>query len=257
MSEVVILVFLTMASDDAAVQKDTKALEGSWEFVAAEMKGQPAPRNAVPFQAVVFADVEAFAKQKDIKGSGVLKVRLDPSVSPKTIRATGKSPDGKGVEELAGVYEVDGDKLKLCLGPADQAPTALKTTAEDQGKFILVEFKRVKKLPKESDGVEEAKINRERLTVRILTTAVETYRVRHDEFPEKLDDIAAYLEGGKEALKDVWGQPYKYDPNGPKNGGKKPDIWSEGPPGQKQPIGNWPEEDKDKKPKEGGKPNKK
>jgi hypothetical protein len=37
-------------------------------------------------------------------------------------------------------------------------------------------------------------------------------------------------------LKDPWGESYGYDPAGPRNGGKHPDIWLELPGG---PVGNW------------------
>jgi hypothetical protein len=64
--------------------------------------------------------------------------------------------------------------------------------------------------------------------------------------PESLKALAekqpdggpAYLE--VQALTDPWGNPFQYDPTGPQNKGEKPDVWSQGPPGAKTPIGNWP-----------------
>jgi hypothetical protein len=41
----------------------------------------------------------------------------------------------------------------------------------------------------------------------------------------------------KAGLADPWGKPYQYDPTGKRNGGNKPDVWSDGPDGK--PIGNW------------------
>ena len=39
---------------------------------------------------------------------------------------------------------------------------------------------------------------------------------------------------------DPWGKPYRYDPKGKRNGGKRPDIWAVHP--DKTEIGNWPEQ---------------
>ena len=41
-----------------------------------------------------------------------------------------------------------------------------------------------------------------------------------------------------EDLEDPWGQPYRYDADGPKNDGHRPDIWAVTPGGET--IGNWP-----------------
>jgi hypothetical protein len=39
-------------------------------------------------------------------------------------------------------------------------------------------------------------------------------------------------------LDDPWGNRYQYDPLGPRNGGRRPDIWTRSPEGKE--IGNWP-----------------
>jgi general secretion pathway protein G len=80
-------------------------------------------------------------------------------------------------------------------------------------------------------------------TKQTLTTAVETYKIDHDDWPPSLDMLLQRTADGKgpylnsaDALIDPWGRPYQYNPQGPNNGGMKPDIWSESPVGQ---IGNW------------------
>jgi general secretion pathway protein G len=77
-----------------------------------------------------------------------------------------------------------------------------------------------------------------------LTSAVETYYIDHNSsYPPSLDMLLNADEQGmgpylktRDALIDPWGHPYSYDPNGPNNGGRQPDIWSNSPVG---PIGNW------------------
>jgi general secretion pathway protein G len=75
-----------------------------------------------------------------------------------------------------------------------------------------------------------------------LTQACEAYYLTHQEWPSSLQ--ALLMSDGTtppflktaDALKDPWGKPYQYNPQGPNNGGRQPDIWSEGSGAQ---IGNW------------------
>src|SRR3954469_14819214 len=82
-----------------------------------------------------------------------------------------------------------------------------------------------------------------RIDVRNLTKAVETYVKAKGNAPAKLADLqtAGYVDP-KASLTDPWGNLYRYDPKGKRNGGKRPDIWAVTP--DKTEIGNWPEEKK-------------
>jgi type II secretory pathway pseudopilin PulG len=88
-----------------------------------------------------------------------------------------------------------------------------------------------------------SKEERARLDVTNLTKAAEAYQKAKGNPPAKLSDLvtAGYVEP-KATLLDPWGNPYQYDPNGTKNGGRRPDIWAVDP--DKKLIGNWPEEKK-------------
>src|SRR5262245_16381094 len=64
-----------------------------------------------------------------------------------------------------------------------------------------------------------------------LSTAVKEYFVRHGQWPPSLDTLLPGAVPGERpiledprAIIDPWNVPYKYDPNGPRNGGMKPDI---------------------------------
>jgi hypothetical protein len=94
----------------------------------------------------------------------------------------------------------------------------------------------------------EARRQKARAEVQTLTKTAQIYRIRNGKYPEKLQDLAGKQPEGsppiveKRTLNDSWGRPYQYDPRGPKNGGKRPDIWSLGLPNRKgELIGNWPE----------------
>jgi type II secretory pathway pseudopilin PulG len=94
-----------------------------------------------------------------------------------------------------------------------------------------------------ADPLSDSKATSAQLTIRTLELAAKTYRLKNDDYPTSLKDLVTgekpYILGGEKALLDPWGKPYQYDPAGPKNDGKKPDIWTETP--GKKVIGNWPE----------------
>ena len=80
-----------------------------------------------------------------------------------------------------------------------------------------------------------------------LTDAVKTYYIRHNTWPDSLQQLlqadnkgAAILEDA-DALKDPWGGFYQYDRSGARNQGKRPDIWAVDPKDGTQ-VGNWPEQ---------------
>lgn len=89
----------------------------------------------------------------------------------------------------------------------------------------------------------DSKEDRARLDVTNLTKAVEAYQKVKGNPPGKLADLisAGYVDP-KATLLDPWGNPYQYDPNGTKNGGRRPDNWAVNP--DMKLIGNWPEEKK-------------
>jgi len=255
MNEIVILVFLIAPSDDAAVRKEAKSLEGNWKIVAAEKNGMKLSEEKQPVQAIVFAQMDSSAQKKP-NGSMYVTVKLDPSKSPKAIMASEANGEGKKGLRLAGVYKLDGETLKLCLADPENAPTELKS--EGKPKTVLLELKRVETLPKPRSPYELAEQGNQikaRNDVKILTIAAEAYKLKNSVYPTKLEDLLKASDGGlpfiepkKDVLNDPWGNPYQYDSTGPKNNGKQPDIWSGGPPGKKQSIGNWEEpKERDKK----------
>jgi general secretion pathway protein G len=75
-----------------------------------------------------------------------------------------------------------------------------------------------------------------------LTQACDTYKIDHGDYPASLDALLAKDDAGgpylktADALKDPWGKHYQYNPQGPNNAGRQPDIWSDGSGVQ---IGNW------------------
>ena len=77
-----------------------------------------------------------------------------------------------------------------------------------------------------------------------LSNCCESFKRMNGRWPESLEEMllknqngGPYLES-RDALKDPWGNVYRYDVKGPMNKGMRPDIWTESMnPGEK--IGNW------------------
>jgi general secretion pathway protein G len=51
------------------------------------------------------------------------------------------------------------------------------------------------------------------------------------------DDVNPKPQMSQKDLTDPWGKPYQYDPNGTRNQGNKPDVWTQAP--DQTVIGNW------------------
>jgi uncharacterized protein (TIGR03067 family) len=73
-------------------------------------------------------------------------ITIDPTKKPRQINATAKDPNGKQVKTI-GIYEFDGDKLKICDTPAGgKRPKEFTSKGGTKGKHLtLTVFKRVKK----------------------------------------------------------------------------------------------------------------
>ena len=86
----------------------------------------------------------------------------------------------------------------------------------------------------------DARIARAKLDIRNLDLAVTAFKKQTGNFPAHLKALvdAGYVEPGA-TLRDPWGNAYKYEVTGKRNGGKKPDVWCVA--SDKVEIGNWPE----------------
>ena len=90
---------------------------------------------------------------------------------------------------------------------------------------------------------EDSKRSAAKVQVKVLTEAAEAYYLSNSSYPPSLQALLVQdPQGGgpylktQEALIDPWKNPYQYNPSGPNNSGRQPDIWANSPAGQ---IGNW------------------
>lgn len=106
------LVGLLVAADDTktAQATDKDRLQGMWVVVSAEMKGQPF--EVLKGSKIVFSGetVTFKAKEQEAKSTFV----IDTAAKPRAIDFSRSGEDGQK-ETDAGVYQLGGDELKLCL----------------------------------------------------------------------------------------------------------------------------------------------
>jgi uncharacterized protein (TIGR03067 family) len=127
-----------------AVKKEQEKLQGTWQVVAVEMGGEQLPEEAVKEVSLVIKGEKMTAKgdfpDKDRYATVLFKI--DPAAKPKQIDLTLAGSEDKGTK-LKGIYQLDGDRWKLCVKLAGtERPTKFET--KDDAEQILVTFKRDK-----------------------------------------------------------------------------------------------------------------
>src|SRR5689334_3911388 len=100
------------ADDKADVAKEFKKFHCVWTFASVEAGGKKAPAEEFKGLTLTFAGDKYTVKKGDEVIQGGTQ-KLDPSKSPKTIdvRVTGGLKKGA---VMLGIYEIDGDTLKVC-----------------------------------------------------------------------------------------------------------------------------------------------
>lgn len=98
-------------------------------------------------------------------------------------------------------------------------------------------------LPPISREDDSPRIEKARKQIALMSQAVLRYIADHKEAPPSLEAMAQ-REGGTPyfdpaLLLDPWGSRVQYDPKGPMNANKQPDLWSLGPADGSVFIGNW------------------
>ena len=134
--------FGAAADDKADLEKEVKKFQGTWTFESSESGGKKLPAGELKGFILIFEGNKHTVK----KGDDVIQVgtqKIDPSKSPKTIDVTMTEGPNKGTVML-GIYEIDGDTLKVCFDPqGKKRPTEFKS-APGSDNFVNV-HKRVKK----------------------------------------------------------------------------------------------------------------
>ena len=129
-----------IAKDDAA-QGDLDRLQGTWVLVAMELDGEEFPAEDRKDWSAEYAGNRLILRAgQTVRRRGI--VSLDPTRNPRAMNTWDVTKDGPfGDQTLPGIYEINGDTLKVCFArPSDERPREF-TTKEGTG-FLLCVYKR-------------------------------------------------------------------------------------------------------------------
>ena len=124
---------------------DLGLVQGNWKPLSVQFEGKPQmPADEMQKVTVVFDQTEyhLYYADKSVNPPKVLKlavmnVAMDPATAPKTI--TFEFADGplKG-QKRHGIYELAGNQLKLCYGPAEKPRPTSFSAPPGSGYFLAV-----------------------------------------------------------------------------------------------------------------------
>src|SRR5262245_17345815 len=123
---------LTTADDPKTKVPDPqKELQGTWKYIAGERDGEKVPDREIARAPKLVIEGEKYTfKAGDEGETGTIK--LDPAKKPKTIDLAITSGPDKDKKQV-GIYQVEGDTLKLCVAPPGDAqrPATFNTKGGD------------------------------------------------------------------------------------------------------------------------------
>ena len=124
----------------AADPPDTKAIEGSWTPIKAELGGQPLPDAVLKTISLKLADGKYETMGGGHPDYGTYS--LDAAMKPKGMIVTGTNGPNQG-KTFPCIYEINGDRLRICYDlSGTKRPTEFKSVAGTQ--LYLVTYGRKK-----------------------------------------------------------------------------------------------------------------
>jgi uncharacterized protein (TIGR03067 family) len=125
------------------IRKDKERLQGTWQIVAAESKGEKVPAKDLGELFLIF-DGDSIQVQEDKKKQDRYTFRLNPERKPKEIDFSYTKGPKKGRTDRA-IYLFQGDRLTFCIQEDETKgrPTDFKT--EPKTELSMVVLERLKK----------------------------------------------------------------------------------------------------------------
>jgi uncharacterized protein (TIGR03067 family) len=135
-----------------AKSDDKAKLQGVWKVTGLETQGEKAPAEAASGVRFVFDGDKLHIHHGDEERKAA-EVKLNPSVNPKSIDLI----DAEEKKTVPGIYELDGDTLRLCLGEAGDEksrPANFVTRAGVQQSLFVLKRDREGASAEDKDGEE-------------------------------------------------------------------------------------------------------
>jgi RNA polymerase sigma-70 factor (ECF subfamily) len=131
-------------------ETDQRRLQGTWQFVSATqgdktIRKEDLGKDDARWKTITFTGDKVRSVNVNTGGKEVVfhyRVKLNPSRKPKAIDLTALDGPEKG-ETVAGLYELDGDLLRLCVW--DQPPRPRALDAKQVSRAYILTFKRAAK----------------------------------------------------------------------------------------------------------------
>jgi uncharacterized protein (TIGR03067 family) len=147
-----LLVVCTLLADGPSaevVKQEWTELEGKWVVVKMEANGKSLLEMDRPAPTMVIKDARLVPNPDNPASTEAdsWKIQIDPTRKPKTITIPNfKEADPERSLTLIGIYEIEGDELKVCLEAVDTAKQIEREnerpTAFDSNQGLLLIFKR-------------------------------------------------------------------------------------------------------------------
>jgi uncharacterized protein (TIGR03067 family) len=135
----VLAVALLIGADtpkDDKVKDETNKLQGIWRVASAERDGTAAPEDEIKKITVTIKGDKLTARRTENADKPEEKVyemsfTIDPTQKPKWIDVTYMDGERKG-ESSQGIYDLNGDTLKICMSRGNTRPNDFETKADSQ-----------------------------------------------------------------------------------------------------------------------------
>ncbi len=133
------------AQEKGAAENDSVIIQGNWDATSSNTEGKDLPKSELRISRLV---VKGDEWNYSLGGGAVLldpapKFSLDQNAIPKTIDVTSRRKNQQGKSLLRGIYELDGDVLKICFA-VGSAARPKKFKSEAGSKSSITVYRRVK-----------------------------------------------------------------------------------------------------------------
>jgi len=123
--------------DDKNGKSDQDLIQGTWKVVEGERNGEKPPQEFLDNFKITFKGDKAIPEGG---GGGEASFKLDTGKKPRQITVT----RAEGNRTMKGIYQLDGDTLKICFGGEGNDNYPTEFTGKAGSNNMLMVFKRQK-----------------------------------------------------------------------------------------------------------------